>query len=32
MNKQDYILLLNCIYPDFFEREIVCGLPEESFH
>ena len=29
MDKRDYILLLNCIYPDFFEREIVRGLPEE---
>ena len=29
MNKQDYILLLNCIYPNFFEREIVRGLPDE---
>ena len=29
MNKQDYILLLNRIYPNFFEREIVRGLPEE---
>ena len=33
MNKQDYISLLNCIYPNFFEREIVRGLPEKLvFH
>lgn len=29
MNKQDSILLLNSIYPNFFERDIVRGLPEE---
>lgn len=30
MNKQDYVLLLDCIHPNFFESETVCGLPEES--
>lgn len=29
MNRQDCILLLNSIYPNFFEREIVRNLPEE---
>ncbi|MCH5266417.1 MAG: GNAT family N-acetyltransferase [Lachnospiraceae bacterium] len=29
MNKQDYILLFNCLYPNFFEREFVRSLPEE---
>lgn len=29
MNKHEYILLLNRIYPDFFDREIVRGLPDE---
>lgn len=33
MSKQDYISLLNCIYPNFFEREIILGLPEKLvFH
>lgn len=30
MNKQDYIFLLNCIHPNFFDGEVVRGLPEES--
>ena len=29
MDKQDYILLFNCLYPDFFENEDVCNMPEE---
>ena len=29
MNKQDYILLLNRMYPNFFEREAVRNLPDE---
>ena len=29
MNKQDYILLLDCIHPNFFEGEIIRGLSEE---
>lgn len=29
MNKQEYISLLDRIYPDFFERDIVRGLPDE---
>lgn len=31
MDKQEYILLLDSIYPNFFEREIVRGLPDELF-
>lgn len=29
MNKQDYILLLDSMYPNFFERETVRNLPDE---
>ena len=31
MNKQDYILLFNCIHPNFFERKNICSLPDEKF-
>lgn len=31
MNKQDYILLFNCINPNFFERKNICSLPDEKF-
>lgn len=31
MDKQAYILLFNCLHPDFFESESVCALPEEYF-
>ena len=30
MNRQEYILLFNSIYPDHFEREVVRGLREGS--
>ena len=29
MNKQESILLFNCLHPDFFESEPIRGLPEE---
>lgn len=29
MNKQEYISLLDSIYPDFFDRDIVRGLPKD---
>jgi len=29
MNKQDYILLLDYMYPNFFERENIRNLPDE---
>jgi GNAT superfamily N-acetyltransferase len=29
MNKQDSILLLDSLYPKFFEREDVCNIPDE---
>lgn len=29
MKKQDYILLLDCMYPKFFEKENIRNLPDE---
>lgn len=29
MRKQEYIVLFHSLYPDFFESESVCALPEE---
>ena len=29
MNRQDYIALLDCLYPKFFEREYIRNLPDE---
>lgn len=29
MNKQDYISLLDCMYPNFFERENIRNLPDQ---
>ncbi len=29
INRQDYIELVDCMYPNFFERENIRNLPEE---
>lgn len=32
MNKQDYITLMECLQPNFFERDYIRNLPEEWIH